>query len=68
MINPDCGLKTRHRDETKKALIEMVAAALEMRAEVEYPVSLQYFSDNFCFLMPAGEIENLVVMICFNFV
>ncbi len=30
-INPDCGLKTRHWDETKKALIEMVAAAQECR-------------------------------------
>jgi 5-methyltetrahydropteroyltriglutamate--homocysteine methyltransferase len=39
-VNPDCGLKTRHWDETKKALIEMVAAAQEMRAAVEYPVSL----------------------------
>ena len=26
-INPDCGLKTRHWEETKKALQEMVAAA-----------------------------------------
>ncbi|KAF2512606.1 5-methyltetrahydropteroyltriglutamate--homocysteine S-methyltransferase [Flavobacterium foetidum] len=38
-VNPDCGLKTRHWDETKKALIEMVAAAQEMRTEVESPVS-----------------------------
>ncbi|WP_016989036.1 5-methyltetrahydropteroyltriglutamate--homocysteine S-methyltransferase [Flavobacterium sp. ACAM 123] len=30
-VNPDCGLKTRHWNETKKALIEMVAAAQEMR-------------------------------------
>jgi len=30
-VNPDCGLKTRHWEETKKALIEMVAAAKEMR-------------------------------------
>jgi len=30
-VNPDCGLKTRHWEETKKALIEMVAAAQEMR-------------------------------------
>lgn len=37
-VNPDCGLKTRHWDETKKALIEMVAAAQEMRAAVETPV------------------------------
>nr|WP_315231276.1 5-methyltetrahydropteroyltriglutamate--homocysteine S-methyltransferase [uncultured Flavobacterium sp.] len=34
-VNPDCGLKTRHWDETKKALIEMVAAAQEMRIVVE---------------------------------
>lgn len=39
-VNPDCGLKTRHWDETKKALIEMVAAAQEMRATVETEVSL----------------------------
>ncbi len=30
-VNPDCGLKTRGWDETKKALTEMVAAAVEMR-------------------------------------
>lgn len=30
-VNPDCGLKTRAWDETKKALIEMVEAAKEMR-------------------------------------
>ncbi|MFV8341845.1 5-methyltetrahydropteroyltriglutamate--homocysteine S-methyltransferase [Flavobacterium sp. XS2P39] len=34
-VNPDCGLKTRHWDETKKALIEMVAAAQEMRIAIE---------------------------------
>ncbi|MFB9108957.1 5-methyltetrahydropteroyltriglutamate--homocysteine S-methyltransferase [Flavobacterium gyeonganense] len=39
-VNPDCGLKTRHWDETKKALIAMVTAAQEMRAAIEYPVSL----------------------------
>jgi 5-methyltetrahydropteroyltriglutamate--homocysteine methyltransferase len=33
-VNPDCGLKTRGWDETKKALIEMVTAAKEMRATV----------------------------------
>ena len=38
-VNPDCGLKTRHWDETKKALIEMVAAAQEMRAAVESSVN-----------------------------
>ena len=30
-VNPDCGLKTRGWDETKKALIEMVEAAKIMR-------------------------------------
>ena len=38
-VNPDCGLKTRHWDETKKALIEMVAAAQEIRSAVESPVN-----------------------------
>ncbi|MFC0781101.1 5-methyltetrahydropteroyltriglutamate--homocysteine S-methyltransferase [Flavobacterium sp. HJSW_4] len=38
-VNPDCGLKTRHWDETKKALIEMVAAAQEMRTTIENPVN-----------------------------
>ncbi len=33
-VNPDCGLKTRHWAETKKALLEMVAAAKEMRVAV----------------------------------
>jgi 5-methyltetrahydropteroyltriglutamate--homocysteine methyltransferase len=36
-VNPDCGLKTRGWNETKKALIEMVAAAKEMRATVAEP-------------------------------
>lgn len=30
-VNPDCGLKTRHWEETKKALIEMVGAAKTLR-------------------------------------
>jgi len=34
-VNPDCGLKTRHWEETKKALIEMVNAAKKMRVAVE---------------------------------
>lgn len=34
-VNPDCGLKTRHWDETKKALIEMVNAAKKMRKLIE---------------------------------
>jgi 5-methyltetrahydropteroyltriglutamate--homocysteine methyltransferase len=33
-VNPDCGLKTRGWDETKKALIEMVAAAKYMREPI----------------------------------
>ncbi|GHN00947.1 5-methyltetrahydropteroyltriglutamate--homocysteine methyltransferase [Cytophagales bacterium WSM2-2] len=36
-VNPDCGLKTRHWDETKKALIEMVAAARELRESIKEP-------------------------------
>ena len=39
-INPDCGLKTRHWEETKKALVEMVKAAKELRLSVKEPVSL----------------------------
>ena len=39
-VNPDCGLKTRHWEETKKALIEMVAAAKEMRIAVETNASV----------------------------
>lgn len=31
-VNPDCGLKTRHWEETRLALIAMVNAAREMRA------------------------------------
>lgn len=34
-VNPDCGLKTRGWDETRKALEEMVAAAQVMRASVQ---------------------------------
>lgn len=33
-VNPDCGLKTRHWEETKKALVAMVSAAKALRAEV----------------------------------
>jgi 5-methyltetrahydropteroyltriglutamate--homocysteine methyltransferase len=33
-VNPDCGLKTRGWDETKKALIEMVKAAKDLRESV----------------------------------
>jgi 5-methyltetrahydropteroyltriglutamate--homocysteine methyltransferase len=31
-INPDCGLKTRRWEEVRPALINMVAAARELRA------------------------------------
>jgi len=37
-VNPDCGLKTRGWDETKKALIEMVSAAKELRQLVRETV------------------------------
>jgi 5-methyltetrahydropteroyltriglutamate--homocysteine methyltransferase len=37
-VNPDCGLKTRHWEETKRALIEMVNAAHELRLPVEESV------------------------------
>ena len=30
-VNPDCGLKTRGWDETKAALINMIAAAKQLR-------------------------------------
>lgn len=36
-VNPDCGLKTRQWDETKKALAEMVNAAKELRQLVHHP-------------------------------
>lgn len=39
-VNPDCGLKTRHWDETRKALIEMVNAAQEMRQAVKEPAGV----------------------------
>jgi 5-methyltetrahydropteroyltriglutamate--homocysteine methyltransferase len=31
-INPDCGLKTRKWEEVRPALVNMVAAARELRA------------------------------------
>ena len=36
-VNPDCGLKTRHWDETKKALVEMVNTAKKLREFVRQP-------------------------------
>lgn len=38
-VNPDCGLKTRNWDETRKALIEMVSAAKELRESGREPVA-----------------------------
>ncbi len=38
-INPDCGLKTRGWDETRKALIEMVDAAKALRVAATNPVN-----------------------------
>lgn len=39
-VNPDCGLKTRHWEETKKALVEMVNAAKELRLLVHQTTAL----------------------------
>lgn len=39
-VNPDCGLKTRGWDETKKALIEMVAAAKEIRESIATEITI----------------------------
>ncbi len=39
-VNPDCGLKTRHWEETRKALIEMVNAAKAMRQLANEPETL----------------------------
>lgn len=36
-VNPDCGLKTRGWEETKKALIAMVQAAKALREQTEVP-------------------------------
>ncbi|MUV04423.1 5-methyltetrahydropteroyltriglutamate--homocysteine S-methyltransferase [Flavobacterium rakeshii] len=33
-VNPDCGLKTRHWEETRAALVNMVSAANQLRKEV----------------------------------
>lgn len=33
-VNPDCGLKTRHWEETRTALVNMVSAANQLRKEV----------------------------------
>ena len=40
-VNPDCGLKTRHWEETRFALIEMVKAAESLResVNVELPIT-----------------------------
>jgi 5-methyltetrahydropteroyltriglutamate--homocysteine methyltransferase len=39
-VNPDCGLKTRGWEETKKALIEMVNAAKVMRENIATEVTV----------------------------
>ena len=39
-VNPDCGLKTRHWDETRKALLAMVEAAKELRLLIHEPTVL----------------------------
>lgn len=39
-VNPDCGLKTRHWEETKSALKELVSAAQDMRKQVAQEVEL----------------------------
>jgi 5-methyltetrahydropteroyltriglutamate--homocysteine methyltransferase len=36
-VNPDCGLKTRRWEEVRPALLEMVAAAREVRAGLQEP-------------------------------
>ena len=38
-VNPDCGLKTRQWPETRKALIEMVEAAKQLRQTVNQPIA-----------------------------
>ena len=35
-VNPDCGLKTRKWDEVRPALVNMVAAARELRAAAKH--------------------------------
>lgn len=37
-VNPDCGLKTRHWDETEKALIAMVEASREASKEFAFEI------------------------------
>jgi 5-methyltetrahydropteroyltriglutamate--homocysteine methyltransferase len=39
-VNPDCGLKTRGWEETHSALVEMVAAARELRQSEPATVSI----------------------------
>ncbi|SEW11389.1 methionine synthase (B12-independent) [Chryseobacterium wanjuense] len=41
-VNPDCGLKTRHWDETEKALIAMVEASREASEEFLKKEKLKY--------------------------
>jgi 5-methyltetrahydropteroyltriglutamate--homocysteine methyltransferase len=39
-VNPDCGLKTRHWEETKTALTEMVKAAKSLRESVKKEIPI----------------------------
>src|SRR5471030_645375 len=38
-VNPDCGLKTRGWPETEAALVHMVSAARQLRAELAYSIA-----------------------------
>jgi 5-methyltetrahydropteroyltriglutamate--homocysteine methyltransferase len=38
-VNPYCGLKTRRWEEVRPALVNMVAAALELRASAARSIS-----------------------------
>ncbi|PYL00542.1 MAG: hypothetical protein DME19_04840 [Verrucomicrobia bacterium] len=38
-MNPDCGLKTRRREEAKPALTNLVAAAKRARGEVPVKIT-----------------------------
>jgi 5-methyltetrahydropteroyltriglutamate--homocysteine methyltransferase len=38
-VNPDCGLKTRHWEETRKALVAMVGAAKQLRLSVKETIA-----------------------------
>ena len=48
-VNPDFGLKTRQWPETKKALVEMVEAAKELRKTVKISLKKREFFFVNCF-------------------